>query len=167
MSRTTAVPAQITTVEDKIIGSLSMMQLILLGSALIGSGLLFLFFAPASRISILKIVLLVVLNLLCCGSAFRYKDELLVKWAVLGLRYTSRPRRWVYDKNSVYARPLRQIETKTAAEKLVAKEVTYEPIDALDTPARVRLEHLMRDPAAQVRFVNTKGGMKVVYTKTE
>ena len=165
MARTTTVPAQITTVEDKIIGSLGMIQLVLLGGALLGSGALFLCVPPANSTSVFKVVLMVVMDAFLCASAFRYKGELLLKWGVLGLHYAIRPSRWIYDKNSMYLRPPSDDNrAKTTEATVEIEEVAYAPIDTLNTPERVRVERLMGSSSANVRYINTKGGLKIVYS---
>lgn len=167
MSRVTSVPAQITTVEDKIVGSLNMLQIILLGTALLGSGGVFLWLEPMNKITLLKIILLVVMDTLLCGSALRVKGELLVSWVILLVQYFLRPRMWVYDKNSAYLRVLLTAEKSVIRKTEVKHKVTsYKPIKNLSTPKLVQIERLMNNPSANVRFVNTKGGLQIVF-KTE
>lgn len=166
MARNTVVPAQVMTVEDKIVGSLGMKQLILLGIGVIGSGCIFLMMAPTGKITVLKLLVIVVLNVVTTCGAIRYKGELLLQWAAVGLAYVLRPRYWVYDKNTPY---LRNVERTTAAQTKVAPQEVSTDVEAMPMPAvaieaQVQLNEFMNDPEKRVRFVNTRGGMKIVYT---
>jgi hypothetical protein len=164
MSRQTVVPAQILTVEDKIAGSLSMRQLILIGTGVIGSGGIYLVMEPSNKASLLKALLLLAFNAATLGSAVRYKGSLLMDWAFVGLVYTFRPRHWIYDKQSTY---LRDTEQQKSQEDNVAVEVektNIAPLPTVDLSTKIEIERLLRDPAKQVRYVNTKGGLKIVFT---
>lgn len=166
MARNTVVPAQVMTVEDKIVGSLGMKQLILLGIGVIGSGCIFLMMAPTGKITLFKLLVIFVLNIVTTCGAIRYKGELLLQWAAIGLAYVLRPRYWVYDKYTAYLRHVEHVDvaqtTVTPQEVATATEAARIPAVAIET--QVQLNEFMNDPEKRVRFVNTKGGMKIVYT---
>lgn len=167
MARNTVVPAQVMTVEDKIVGSLGMKQLILLGIGVIGSGCIFLMMVPTGKITALKLLVIIVLNIVTTCGAIRYKGELLLQWAAIGLAYMLRPRYWVYDKNTTYLRPVESADAPQT--EIVPQEVAASTAEATHIPAvtietQVQLNEFMSDPEKRVRFVNTRGGMKIVYT---
>lgn len=102
--KTTIVPAQITSVEDKITGSLTMTQLALLGGpAFIGAGL-YLVIPPALNLSLEKVVLWFALSAVCCALSIRVQGKLVLWWVRLILTYFRRPRHFVFDKNDAYLR---------------------------------------------------------------
>lgn len=169
MARNTVVPAQVMTVEDKIIGGLGMKQLILLGIGLLGSGGIFLGMAPTNKLSVLKLLIIIALNVVATGGAIRFKGDLLLRWAAVAITYMLRPRHWVYDKNTLYLRPVEKT-VATEEEKAVQaqmQKIVAAPVPAVDIPTQVEVEKFMSNPGRRVRFINTKGGLKIVFTEAE
>ena len=63
--RVTAIPAQVTTVEDRIVGSLNLSQLLLLCTPVFAGGLLYAVLPPMLVISVYKILILAVFAAVC------------------------------------------------------------------------------------------------------
>lgn len=114
--KSVVVPAQITTVEDKIAGSLNFIQIILLVFSLIIGTAFYGLIPPKLHLSSLKIVLMIgefaVFGLL----ALRYKGRILADWLVIYLRFKARPRIYVFTKNDILSRD-QLAETKIAREE--------------------------------------------------
>lgn len=94
--KTTAkiVPAEVISVEDRLVGSLSLVQAGFLGAPLFLAG--FLLLAPPKLAVVpYKVGLVVLAASLCLPLALRLRGRLLVAWLGVGYRYRSRPRSWV------------------------------------------------------------------------
>jgi len=157
--RTTVVPAQITSVEDKIAGSLSFSQLILLIVPLFLSVAIYIVLPPFGGFHIYKVVIASILTVICLMLAIRIKGRLIVEWLGIRGRFNSRPLHYVFNKNDITAR-----RPVTAAEKRVeeiveeVKEVVnYKP--ALFQPKeQLRFETATLNPKADFHFVVDKKG---------
>ena len=103
--RTTAIPAQVTTVEDRIAGNLGMSQMVLLFIPIIIGSFLYAGLPPAMHSAVYKLVLLTVLLCICCGLAVRIRGKIVLFWGIILLRYWLRPRYYVFDKRSTHGRP--------------------------------------------------------------
>ncbi len=97
--KSTVVPAQITTVEDKIAGSLNFIQIILLVFSLIIGTAFYGSIPPKLHLSSLKIVLMIGEFAIFGLLALRYKGRILADWLVIYLRYKARPRIYIFTKN--------------------------------------------------------------------
>ena len=102
--KSTVVPAQITTVEDKIAGSLNFIQIILLVFSLIIGTAFYGLIPPKLHLSTLKIILLIAEFAVFGLLALRYKGRILADWLVIYLRYKARPRIYIFTKNDPQSR---------------------------------------------------------------
>ena len=124
--RTTVIPAQITTVEDKIAGNLNFIQVILIMAPLMLSDFLYIGFPPTMRIAPYKIPIAVIALAVCLTLSLRIKGKVVINWLMVLLRYTSRPKYYLFDKNDAYLRELYLPELKV--EQVVAKKVAKKDI---------------------------------------
>jgi hypothetical protein len=106
--KTTPIPAQVTTVEDKIAGNLSLTQLLLLLAPLFLAVFMFAVLPPKMYFSRYKLTLIVAFSAVFLALCIRVKERIVLTWLVLLLSYYFRPHLFVYDKNDLY---LRQNET--------------------------------------------------------
>ncbi len=161
--KTTVVPAQVTTVEDKIAGNLSFSQLLLMTIPVFVSGALFALFPPMMNVTLFKILVCTVLAIICLTLAIRIKGKLIAQWLGIMMRYNARPRFYVFNKNEVYLRqPLVAAATANTPEILVEPKHPDQPDRALlPTHERARLELSMADPRAKFHLKATKGGLRV------
>lgn len=120
--KTTVVPAQITTVEDKIAGSLNFQQIMLLVMSLIIGTAIYALTPPRLHISVIKAVL-VLLQFAFLGSlAIRVSGKILAEWLTIYLRYLLRPRVYTFQKSDLTSRDVilptferaKRVKTKTA-----------------------------------------------------
>lgn len=166
--KSTIVPAQITTVEDKVAGSLSLSQLLLLAApAFIGTAV-YIVLPPMGKMSIYKIIMVAVIALASGLLAIRIKGKILLLWAIILLRYNLRPRYHVFDKNDTHLRDTELPTAEVADSQTVADEPTAEPLPALSVAEAVRLESLMADPKANVQFLtDKKGALRVHFNEVK
>lgn len=159
------VPAQITSVEDKIAGNLGISQLILLIAPVFTSSALFIVIPPFMAAPAYKIVIIAVITLVFCVSAIRIKGKILLHWALIILRYNGRPKYFVYNKNDAYLRTAIKTDSKDTKQK-TKKVEKPKPVLALphfQTHDLVALEAIVANPKAKLYFKTNKKGVLDVH----
>jgi hypothetical protein len=165
--KVTVVPAQVTTVEDRIIGSLGLSQVLLLSAAVFGGCLLYIILPPLYHVAAYKLVIISLLFVLSGIMAIRLKGKIVLFWLVVILRYNLRPRFYVFNKRSLHGRE--QYHTKQAVEVEKAKPAKR-PVKqklALTTSEIVKLYGLLDNPTANIHFEFKKGGLYVRATEVK
>jgi hypothetical protein len=167
--RTTIVPAQVTTVEDKITGNLSVLQLLLLTLPVFVSGILFITLPPFFGYAVYKIVVLVCFVVMCASLAVRIKGKIILQWLILLLRFNLRPRYYIFDVNDAYLRLDEEaVSTESVAEEskpAPTKEVTLLPVRTADL---FEAQNILSNPAARPSFeISKKGVVSVRITEIE
>lgn len=167
--KVTVVPAQVTTVEDRIAGNLGFSQLLLLVMPIFTSFVVFVLLPPFMRISPLKIVIISVLTFLCWLMAIRIKGKILLLWLVVIARYNLRPSFYVFNKNNEAGREqYRELlvkEPATEKVKATAKQIAPSGLELAD---KVRTLNFINNPAANVHFeTNKKGKLYVRITEVK
>ena len=166
--RTTIVPAQITTVEDRIAGRLGLSQLLLLIMPIFGGSALFVILPPFFAYSTYKVVLITCVAVLSALLAIRIKGKILLFWTITLFRYNLRPKYYLFNKNSVH---MRDIVSNEFMEDQAVEEIQAQPIMPtrkinLSTAERVEIESLIDNPAADMYFTtNKKGELSVHFTE--
>ena len=152
--RTTIIPAQITTVEDKIAGSLSMTQILILMFPVLWTAMIYILFVPSMKLVGYKLTLILVATIICLILAFRIKEKIVAEWLGVLVSYRLRPKYWLFNKNDTTNRtidipelPVEQILAKKHTKKTVI--VSAPDIDLLD---QLRLEHLINSGKVAVRY---------------
>lgn len=114
--KTTVVPAQITTVEDRITGSLTLPQIVLLVMSMVIGALIYAVVMPKMHIGSIKLTLIIIEFIFFGGLALRFNGKIVGEWLVIYLRYNSRPRRYIFTRNDTTHRQViveKMIKTKT------------------------------------------------------
>ncbi len=166
--RTTIVPAQVTTVEDRIAGKLGLSQLLLLVVPVFGGSIIFVILPPFFNYAVYKIVLIVCVAAFCALLAIRFKGKILLFWAITLLRYNLRPMYYVFNKNSSHTREmvLHSDMAYESTEETRPQTVVTERRINLTTAERVNIEDLLANPAANIHFTtNKKGELSVHLTE--
>lgn len=167
--RTTTVPAQVTTVEDKIAGELNITQLILLVTPVfVGAGV-FVVLPPFFNYAIYKIVLIVCIAVLFAMLAIRIKEKIILQWLFILIRYTGRPRYYLFNKNDTYMRDIPQPETPQAtAKQAEPKKMESVVKPHLSIAELAQIERLLTNPHANLHFkTNKKGALSVHITEVQ
>jgi len=167
--RSTIVPAQVTTVEDKITGRLGLSQLLLLTVPVFAGSALFVILPPFFSYALYKVVLIAGFAFLSSLLAIRIKGRILLSWAIAILRYNLRPRYYVFNKNSDYRR---EVLPKLKAEKPdqveTSKESVVIPRPQLSTAELVNIENILADPGSKLYFkTNKKGELRGYITEVQ
>lgn len=153
--KVTRIPAQITTVEDTIAGGFTLTQILLFLMPLF-----FLVFAYAVlpeklQFSLYKIPLIICFSLIFLTLAIRIKGTIVLHWIVLLLKYSLRPKYYVYNKNSL---AFREVETVLPEEKGVTACSTT---SSLHNPLH-DLHEILNSSQRPTRIHIKKGGVEVV-----
>ena len=163
----TVVPAQVTTVEDRIIGTLGFSQILLLIVPVFASAGIFTLLPPFMGSAIYKYVVMGVVAMIFCILAIRIKGKIVAFWLVTILRYNLRPKYYLFNKNVVALRenyPIRkeQQEPEKTSPKATKKIARHQ----LDIPATAKVLATLENPAARVRFeTGKKGNHKIEYKR--
>lgn len=161
--KTTIVPAQITTVEDKVAGNLSFTQLLLMTIPVFLDGALFVLFPPLFKLTPLKLTIGVVLAVVCMLLSIRIKGKILLTWIAVITRYNVRPRHYIFNKNDLHLRDYEQKSNQSVIsqkQRVTKAPETPKPLP-IPTPEMVRLESAVTDPRSKFHFKATKGGLRV------
>lgn len=161
--RTTIVPAQVTSVEDKIAGNLSFAQMLLLIAPVFIGGALFVFLPPFVGFRIYKLAIALVIAFVAIVLAVRIRGKLILEWITILGRYNLRPRYWVYDKNSHASRPVTIKQTKQINQEVEGQDVEPEPKHfSFSHQELLAFETAVDRPEAEFHFKrNKKGGLSV------
>jgi hypothetical protein len=156
----TVVPAQVTTVEDRIIGNLGFSQILLLVIPIFICAGVFLLLPPFMGSAIYKYILMGVAAMVFCILAVRIKGKIVALWLVTLFRYNSRPKYYLYNKNVTthrenYSGVKDQQESQTVPER---KPLKKSPKDLLDIPTTAYVLATLENPATRLRFETTKKG---------
>ena len=164
--KTTIVPAQITTVEDKVAGNISFTQLLLMVVPVFFGGAVFTFVPPFMNITAGKGIAVALIATIFLGLAIRIRGRLILEWIIIRMRYNRRPRYVVFQKNSDYLRT--EISKVAPAEEEPARPDSQEnpfTLREVDVSSLVHYEKLLNDPNTDIHFETTKKGALRVYIK--
>jgi len=151
--RTTIIPAQITTVEDKIAGSLNMTQILLMITPILVDTLIYVALYPLSKINIFKIILMLIITTTFFILALRIKGKIVLMWLIVLFNYQLRPKYYLFNKNSLYQRETDFIVNESIKNKSIRKEklLNNTKID-LTISQLIKLEKLMNSDKLAVNF---------------
>ena len=169
--RTQVIPAQITTVEDKIAGSLNLTQITLLIFPAFWTIIVYALFIPRFHLSIYKLPLVILVLLVCLALSVRIKGRVVINWLVTILRYNLRPKYYVFNKNDSFLRTLDlpdfEKKRRTLTKKTTSKEKT-KIVSPVSIGNLVKLEGLFANPKYSFSFKSAKkGGLDVAFKQEQ
>ncbi len=154
--KTTPIPAQITTVEDKIAGNLSMMQLILLLSPLFLSVFIFAALPDRMNFNFYKVVLMLSSLIIFLTLAIRIKERIVLTWLILLVSYHLRSHIFIFDKNDGYLREGKLLKNNEAKNHSANKQTKRKKkkANSLSVLNLIQLENLInaRNTKMVVKF---------------
>jgi hypothetical protein len=152
--RTNIIPAQITTVEDKIAGSLNMTQILLLLSPVLWTALVYILLPIPMKLTGYKVPLIVIASIGFTILAIRIRGKIILEWLSVLITYRLRPKVYVFNKNSLYERQidLPEINNQVQITKSVKISKKSKSSDALSVTDLVKLETLMNSGKLAVSF---------------
>ena len=166
----TVVPAQVTTVEDRIIGNLGFSQILLLIVPVFAAAGIFLLLPPFMGGALYKYVIMGIVALLFGLLSIRIKGKILASWLVTIVRYNLRPKYYLFNKNVTTGRDEYHgkavaPEAKEATEKKPVKKTS---LNQLDIPTTARILATIENPATNFRLeTGKKGNLHVRFTEIE
>ena len=165
--KTAIVPAQITTIEDKITGNLSLSQLVLLATPAFIAAAIYIVLPPNLKFVGYKLALVAVSSIVISSLAVRIRGKLVLHWLLAMARFNLRPRYYVFNKNDLHLR-LKEAAVKASEpeQPSTAKQADTTSIHDISTADRVSIESLLANPNATMHFKSDKrGGLHVVITE--
>ena len=161
--RTTIIPAQITTVEDKIAGNLNLTQIMLLVIPVFWAAIIYAVFSPVMKISMYKIPLIFIFTLVCMILALRIKGRVVLDWLNTISRFYSRPKYYLFTKQDVFMRSIDMLPSPKPAHKVPSftKNKKVQKVNTLSES--VFIQNLIKNPNYSFSFKSGKGGLHVAY----
>lgn len=161
--RTTVIPAQITTVEDKIAGSLNFTQILLLLLPMVWLGIVYILFIPSMHITAYKIPIVLLITIFCFILAIRFRGKLILEWVSLIATFNARPTYYIFNKNDGYGRTM-DLPVFKRKPLLALKTIAKRKPKAVDSKVAVseliQLEKLMSNHSLSFKATK-KGGFNV------
>lgn len=170
--RSTVIPAQITTVEDKIAGSLSMTQVMLLMVPVIFATLTYIILPQRMQIETYKIALVLVVLLFSVILSLRIKGKVVLNWLTILLKYNLRAKYYIYNKNDVFLRDIVLLKTDKSNVKLFGKALSKNEAKLkVKLPLiqdSIRIKNFIKNPNYSLSLKPSKrGGLYVAVNKIE
>ena len=166
--RTRVIPAQITTVEDKIVGSLNLMQIMMLMAPVFFMTLVYAVFPPSMSFVAYKLTLSAIFFVICVTLSLRIKGKIVIHWLSILIRYNLRSKYYIYNKNESYLRTLYLPTVNKAPEE--KKKVAETKAQSKVKPAIYRiknlvsLENMIGNDEVDFRYkISKKGGLNVAF----
>ena len=167
--KTVVVPAQITTVEDRIAGSLTFPQIILLVMPLVIGAGIYAVMAPKLHFATVKVAIIIIQYSIFGLLALRLNGKIVADWLIIFLRYFARPRRYIFTKNDPIHRDIVIEDNKitTAPEEQTAEQnIKVSP--ALSLPEQIKIDRILTDAAMSISFkLAKKGGIDVAFKQAK
>jgi len=166
--RTRVIPAQITTVEDKIVGNLNLMQIMMLMAPVFFMTLIYAVFPPSMSFVAYKLTLSVIFFVICITLSLRIKGKIVIHWLSILIRYNLRAKYYIYNKNESYLRTLHLPTTNKTpvAEKKLLKAKARKKIKPAIYRIKnlVSLENMIGNDEVDFRYkIGKKGGLNVAF----
>lgn len=170
--KTRVIPAQITTVEDKIAGNFSLTQIMLLMVPVFWTVIVYTLFPQRLHLTLYKIPLVFIALPISVGLALRIKNKIVLSWLVVLLRYQSRPKYYLFNKNDSYLRtldlPLFEKKQRKLFKKAESKEEIKAKSPSFTISQLIKLEGMLANPLYSLSLrSNKKGGFNVALEQTQ
>ena len=167
--KVTVVPAQVTTVEDRITGGLGLSQIMLLITPIFIGSALYVILPPFMNSSPYKLVIIICLMLVCSLLSIRIKGKIILLWLIVVLRYRMRPGYYLFNKNSLSGREKYMSVILADEENTKDARTQTKPLVLSLSPAELfEVQSLMNNPAANIMYARTKkGGLNVFITEVK
>lgn len=161
--KTTVVPAQITTVEDRIAGSLTMPQITLMVVSLVVGAGIYAEVPPKMHLGAIKLSMIIIQFAVFGILALRINGKIVADWLIIYSRYSMRPRRYIFTKNDLIHREIiaeeKSVATEQSRENISEGKNTAKPLTLLE---QLNLKKILDNDDLTISFKpSKKGGMDV------
>ncbi len=170
--RTTVIPAQITTVEDKIAGSLNLTQILILMVPIFWTTIVYTIFLPTMHLAWYKLLLILTVLFACLTLSLRIKGKVVLNWLIILLNYNLRPKYYILNKNDSYLRTLdvpvfERKPLKLLIKRVVKNEAKQAPL-TFSLREFVKFDNLIGNPKYTIRYRSVKkGGINVAFEQIQ
>lgn len=166
--KTTVVPAQITTVEDKIAGNLNLTQIVLLVFGLIIGAAIYAGFPPKMHFGDIKVILIVIICLCFGVLSLRFNGKIVADWLIVYLRFKARPRKYIFTKNDLSHRDIIRKEGAVLMPKRQSVELKTEQRASVPLREQIKIDQLFDKNLISLSFKpSKKGGLDVQFEKAK
>jgi len=170
--RTTVIPAQVTTIEDKIAGNLNLTQILILMVPVFWATIVYTLFAPSMRLALYKFPIILVVLFICLILSLRIKGKVVLDWLFVLFRYHLRPKLYCFDKNDGYLRTLDLPVFENKPVKLLDRKVVKNEVKIITAKFNlgdvIKLDNLLVSPKYTVSYKSgRKGGINVAFEKIQ
>ena len=155
-----SIPAQITTVEDRIIGNLTLTQLSLLATPIFIDFGLYATLPKPMHLYLYKLPLMFIVTSVTFTLAIRLKGKLILFWVITLARFKFRAKVYVFNKNNLYFRVSPEPLEPTVDQPKVRTQANPKPTPSLSAfDAKSSLNKLNLN----LNFIEEKKGRLYVY----
>lgn len=162
------IPAQITTVEDRIAGSFSLTQIMLLLSPVFFASFVFALIPPTMHLVSYKILLCLGFALIAITLSIRVKEKLVIHWIGVLLRFNLRPKFYIFNKNDHFMRKNEVVNKTVEVSSATNTKKDVRHHKSFDVANLVKLDEFLNSSNSQIRFMpNRKGGLHVALEKVK
>lgn len=169
--RTTVIPAQITTVEDKIAGSLNLTQILILMIPIFWTTIVYTLFFPTMRLALYKFPLILIVLFACLLLSLRVKGKVVLNWLIILLTYNLRPRYYLSNKNDSYLRTLDlPISQKKPLRllKRTTRDEAKQSVPKFSLREFIKFDNLIGNPKYTISYKSgRKGGINVAFEQIQ
>ncbi|HET8992132.1 MAG TPA: PrgI family protein [Candidatus Saccharimonadales bacterium] len=99
--RTINIPAQVTSVEDRIIGNLTLIQVGILVSPVFAAFAVYAVLPRPMHLNLYKLILIIIVSAILFSLAIRLKTKLILFWVLTLVRFRLRTKLFVFNKNTL------------------------------------------------------------------
>ena len=167
--KTTIVPAQVTTVEDRVTANLGISQLALFALPMFVGAFLYWALPPTMDFSLYKLIIIAILTFACLILAIRIDGKIILLWLILIMRYNRRPILYLFNKRTLSNREdFPKIKVKATKTKKTLRQLR--PINAprLSMRQSAYAYAVLNDPVNRLNFeTNKKGVLNVRITEIQ
>jgi len=166
--KTRVIPAQITTVEDKIVGNLNIAQMLMLIAPVFFTTLVYVLFPPTMSFVLYKLAISLIVFVVCTTLSLRIKGKVVANWLAVLLQYNLRAKYYVYNKNEAYLRTiyLPGIENQQTKQEnqSPAKKKVKKSLARLNIRGLVTMENIISNGGLDLRYkAGKKGELNVAF----
>jgi hypothetical protein len=168
--RTQVIPAQITTVEDKIAGNLNLTQILLLLFPFFVATGLYAMLPTQMEFNTYKVIISLSVFLLAGLLALRIKNKLILDWLKILMNFWFRPQYYLFDKNDNTSRLSPVLVNEVPQHSKQPTQVTQKAkaIQSYGTSQIVAFEQFVRDQKLElVLSTNQRGGLSVAFEQVK
>lgn len=167
--KATIVPAEVTSVEDKITANLSMSQLILFAMPMFMGALMYWILPPSMDYSPYKLVVIGLITVISFILAIRINGKIVLLWIITISRYNRRPKLYLFDKRSVYAREdYPEVKQEVRHKVATKKQSDFSVQPKLSIRESDFVYSTLNDPIKRLNFeTNKKGELNVRITEVQ